>query len=190
MCGWVLGPRDDCSAFDNLLPKDIPLSALNREVGHAPLEPKFANGCLATVMFWECCFFPDAIGNTGDRLAAVLGEPLPENLRPQKTYQGHPQIIVPTVRSVLYQGETLHLKLVVLDRRPVTSMALLWRPLGKGEFQRVNVPHVARAVYRVESPSPGEDFEYRIEVTTASGTSVMWPATAPEINQTVLLLKD
>jgi len=38
-------------------------------------------------------------------------------------------------------------------------------------------------------PSPGEDFEYRIEAMTAGGAILTWPATAPEINQTVLVWK-
>jgi len=40
-CGWVLGPPGDRSLFDRLLPKDIALSAINREVGKAPLDPEF-----------------------------------------------------------------------------------------------------------------------------------------------------
>jgi hypothetical protein len=41
-CGWVLGPPQDRALFDNVLPKDMPVSCINREVGHAPVEPGFA----------------------------------------------------------------------------------------------------------------------------------------------------
>ncbi len=40
-CGWVLGPPGDRSRFDQLLPKDIPFSCINRQVGFAPVEPGF-----------------------------------------------------------------------------------------------------------------------------------------------------
>ena len=40
-CGWVLGPPGDRTLFDRVLPKDIALSAINREVGKAPLDPAF-----------------------------------------------------------------------------------------------------------------------------------------------------
>ncbi len=40
-CGWVLGPPGDRSLFDRILPKDIALSSINREVGKAPLDPEF-----------------------------------------------------------------------------------------------------------------------------------------------------
>ena len=41
--GWVLGPQNNRAALDNLLPKDSPVSCINRMVGHAPDEPGFAN---------------------------------------------------------------------------------------------------------------------------------------------------
>ncbi|MGA2500335.1 MAG: malectin domain-containing carbohydrate-binding protein, partial [Tepidisphaeraceae bacterium] len=42
-CGWVLGPQHDRAALDKLLPKDSPMSCINREVGHADVETAFAN---------------------------------------------------------------------------------------------------------------------------------------------------
>lgn len=42
-CGWVLGPQQDRALFDNTLPKQMPMSCINREVGHAPVEPGFAD---------------------------------------------------------------------------------------------------------------------------------------------------
>jgi hypothetical protein len=39
----VLGPREDRAALDRLLPKECPISCINRKVGHAPDEPGFAN---------------------------------------------------------------------------------------------------------------------------------------------------
>jgi len=41
-CGWVLGPPQDRALFDNVLPKEMPVSCINRGVGHAPVEPGFA----------------------------------------------------------------------------------------------------------------------------------------------------
>ncbi len=40
-CGWVLGPANDRAALDKDLPKSVPLSAINRDVGHAPIDPAF-----------------------------------------------------------------------------------------------------------------------------------------------------
>lgn len=41
-CGWVLGPSQDRALFDKVLPKDMPVSCINRQVGHEPVEPGFA----------------------------------------------------------------------------------------------------------------------------------------------------
>ena len=41
-CGWVLGPPQAPSLFDGVLPKSWPLSCINRNVGHDPVEPGFA----------------------------------------------------------------------------------------------------------------------------------------------------
>lgn len=40
-CGWVLGPAQDRALFDKVLPKDVALSCINREVGRTPVEPGF-----------------------------------------------------------------------------------------------------------------------------------------------------
>ncbi len=42
-CGWVLGPQTDRALFDKALPKEMPMSCINREVGKAHVEPGFAN---------------------------------------------------------------------------------------------------------------------------------------------------
>ncbi len=41
-CGWVLGPPQAPALFDGVLPKSWPLSCINRNVGHDPVEPGFA----------------------------------------------------------------------------------------------------------------------------------------------------
>ncbi len=41
-CGWVLGPQQDRALFDKILPKDMPVSCINREVGKTPVEKGFA----------------------------------------------------------------------------------------------------------------------------------------------------
>jgi hypothetical protein len=41
-CGWVLGPPQDRALFDNLLPKEMPMSCINRSVGFTPVETGFA----------------------------------------------------------------------------------------------------------------------------------------------------
>lgn len=41
-CGWVLGPPKDRAQFDRTLPKEMPFSCINREVGFTPVDGNFA----------------------------------------------------------------------------------------------------------------------------------------------------
>ncbi len=41
-CGWVLGPPKDRALFDSVLPKELPVSCINRQVGKEAVEPGFA----------------------------------------------------------------------------------------------------------------------------------------------------
>jgi hypothetical protein len=41
-CGWVLGPQQDRAMFDKVLPKDIAVSCINRQVGYTPVDAGFA----------------------------------------------------------------------------------------------------------------------------------------------------
>jgi hypothetical protein len=121
-------------------------------------------------------------------LVASLGAPLPAEATPSMNYNGAARIIVPTVRTQIEPGESLNLKVIVLDNQPAKAAALFWRKLGPGGFKKVNLRHIARAVYSVTLPAAKEDFEYYISAKTASGEKLVWPATAPAQNQTVVLL--
>ncbi len=41
-CGWVLGPPQDRAMFDKVLPQDVAVSCINRQVGYTPVDPGFA----------------------------------------------------------------------------------------------------------------------------------------------------
>lgn len=42
-CGWVLGPQQDRALFDKVLPQDITVSCINREVGKTPVDRAFSD---------------------------------------------------------------------------------------------------------------------------------------------------
>jgi len=120
-------------------------------------------------------------------LEKMLGTTLPPACTPSTRYVGPPRLIVPTVRSIVDSGESLGLKILVLDEQPVKSLAVQIRPLGGGPWQAVHVRHLARAVYSATFPSAKADFEYYVVGLTASGEKLVWPATAPDLNQTVVV---
>jgi hypothetical protein len=120
-------------------------------------------------------------------LIKALGAPLPGEAQPGGDYTGPSRIVVPTVRTQIEPGESLNLKVILLDDQPVKTAALLWRKLGRGGFTKVNLRHISRAVYSVTLPEAKGDFEYYIEAGLANGNEMNWPATAPALNQTVIV---
>ena len=52
----------------------------------------------------------------------------------------------------------------------------------------IPVRHIARGVSSVTLPTAERDIEYFIEVTTVAGETLRSPATAPELNHTVVVL--
>jgi hypothetical protein len=50
--------------------------------------------------------------------------------------------------------------------------------------------HVARGVYQVTLPAEASkaDFEYYVQATTAGGAKLSFPAAAPSLNQSVVVV--
>ena len=114
-------------------------------------------------------------------LTKALGRPLPPEVEPGKAYTGPDRIIVLTVRGLANRGETLRLKIIALASKPMSAVVVHLRPLGQGAWQTLTARPVARATYAVQLPPVQGDFEYYI----TAGDTLVWPATAPELNQTV-----
>ena len=120
-------------------------------------------------------------------LQAALGEPLPPEALPWKEYRGTAFLTVLTARGSAAEGETLSLPIIALDKTPVKSVSVHMRPLGHGDWQTIAARHIARAVWNATLPAATEDFEYQVVAETATGAKLTWPATAPDLNQTVIL---
>jgi hypothetical protein len=118
----------------------------------------------------------------GPAVAKAVGKPLP------KDYKGAPRIIVAPVRSVVGMGEALTLKIIILDKKPVRRVDIKVRPLG-GKWQNIPAINVTSSVFKAVLQPASEDFEYQVIAQTAAGTKLIWPATAPEMNQTVIIME-
>jgi hypothetical protein len=179
-------------------------------------------GGMGNVMNWQQHLLPDLLEKPGAELAAVLGEPLPEDAMPSKAYAGPARMFVPTVRTQLAAGETLRVKAIVLgagakkvdhgqdaratdhgqdaratdhgqdaratDHGQDARATVNVRPLGGGEFVRTPMVCQGRGVYAAVVDGPDADFEYYVEAVTEAGRRLVWPATAPGLNQTVVVM--
>lgn len=120
-------------------------------------------------------------------LAEALGASLPPDCQPTQTYAGPARLILPTVRGAQHAGEALALRILALDRQPVKSVSAHFRPLGAGKWEEIPATHFARAVWDARLPAVQDDFEYYVTAETSGGQKLVWPATAPTLNQTVIV---
>ena len=80
------------------------------------------------------------------------------------------------------------LKVIILSEAPPRTATLCWRKLGQRRFEKLPLKLVARGVYSVQLPAGAkDDFEYYIQAEPERGKPVYFPATAPKINQTVVV---
>jgi hypothetical protein len=148
-------------------------------------------GELGTVANWNQHNLPDLLTAPGAELARLLGEPLPPDAQPDQLYRGPTRIIVPNLRSTLAAGESQQLRVLILSQPPPRHAVLRWRKLGERRFTTVPLTHVVRGVYTVNLPSPGkDDFEYYLQVDSDQGAPAYFPATAPKLNQTVVVTSE
>jgi len=122
-----------------------------------------------------------------EALVKAIGHPLPDSALLERDYTGSSRLIVPTVRGVVDKGESLHLRIIALDRQPGASVTVHVRALGRGSWRTVAARHLGRDVYEATLPPADEDFEYRISAATAAGRRLVWPVTAPAMNQSVVV---
>ncbi len=120
-------------------------------------------------------------------ITQAQGAGLPPEAEVSKSYLGTARIVVPTVRTLIDKGESLRIKAMVLDKGLPQVLEVCWRPLGKGTYNRIRMRSIGRATYEAKLPSAESSFEYYIDMKTVDGGRLVWPASAPEISQTVVM---
>jgi hypothetical protein len=144
------------------------------------------NGELGTVMNWEQHLFPLLIDAPRAEFEKAAGMSVALTSA-SREYTGPARIITPTVRTAIPRDETLNLKVIILDSAPPRAAEVRYRPLGHGKYVTAPLRHIARGVYSVTLSNASDDFEYYVRVMTAQGKELLYPATAPEMNQTVVV---
>ncbi|UCD28022.1 MAG: hypothetical protein JSV03_13120, partial [Planctomycetota bacterium] len=148
-------------------------------------------GGMGNVANWEQHIIPKMLTGPGQELAEMMGKDLSAKAMPSQKYTGPARLIVPTVRTSIAVGEELKLKLIILAEKPPHDVSLYWRIMGQDEFNKVSATHVKRGVYSATIPKEAAtdaDFEYHVKVATDKGNDLYFPPTAPDINQTVLVM--
>jgi hypothetical protein len=177
-------------------------SKVRKEV--LPLRLELARSYEDLIASWvNCARSPGEIGTissieSGSRarlicaydqaIAQILGEPLAPEMAINTAYRGAPRIFVPAKRTQMNVGEPQEIRAFVLSHAPCTGIKLFWRSLGQGRFKKLDATHQARQAYRATLPTQSKGaVEYYLEASLDDGQKVIWPATAPAINQTVVI---
>jgi len=191
-------------ARENGIPLYIELVRLFGETYTYLLSVVSNHGEMGTVANLEQHILPGLLVKTREDLAGFLGSEIPGYALPSPDqvggdYGGEPRVIVPTVRSNYTAGETINLKVIVLDRNRPKEAEIFWREMGSTgkEFASEPIKHVARGIYTVQFPKQGSpiksgtaaDLEYYVKIITDSGKELYFPATAPALNQTVVFME-
>ena len=146
---------------------------------------------MGNVANWQQHLMPTLLTQPGNELAEILGEQLPSDAMPSTLYEGPPGLIVPTIRTNLNVSEDLKLNVIILTQNKPRDAALYWRPIGEDNFNRITLGHIARGVCSARIPRDRiqkRDLEYYIKVSTAEGSQLVFPSSAPKINQTVVIM--
>lgn len=181
------GDRKKQLAHEAALPARKHLVEAINEAGHHLMQTVNTSGEMGTLANLEQHSFPDLIEKPGGDLEKLLGEPLPADAKLSSHYEGPARIIVPTVRSSVLAGKKLNIKVIILATESPREVAVHWRALGKGAFNTVAFTCDARNTYTGELPVPTGGIEYYVSATAGSGDPLVWPATAPHVNQTVIV---
>jgi len=181
------GDRSVTAAFAEatLVPLRERLAACLKTVYDRLLATVSNTGELGTIANWEQHLVPSILLRPNEELTKILGRELAASAGLGVGYAGAPRLIVPAARTLLAEGEPLTLKVLILAAEPPTDARLCWRPLGRGEFRTVPLERVARSVYKVMCDETRQDLEYFIRARVGE-KELFFPATAPEINQTVV----
>ncbi|MCC6125640.1 MAG: hypothetical protein IT426_11800 [Pirellulales bacterium] len=177
-------------ARETVLPIRLRLVEAFAEMHRDLLATVSTPGEFGNVANWRMQTLPVVLEKPGEELAKMLGEALPAEAMPSSRFTGIPRLIVPTVRTGILAGETLAIRAIVLGSEP-SEAAVFWRPLGAGEFKRAVMQRLPRGGYAATLPAAEltDDFEYYLEAKNGSA-ALKFPATAPEKNQSVLVVEE
>ncbi|HIJ73769.1 MAG TPA: hypothetical protein HPP83_06675 [Candidatus Hydrogenedentes bacterium] len=180
-------------ARETALPRRIELiRAVEAAYGYL-LGTVTTSGAMGTTANLEGHTFPGMLDKPGEELAQILGEPLPADAQLRETYEGPARLVVTAKRTCLGSAEPLALKVTLLDEIPLGAAAggaVHWRALGEDAYRVKPLQLSARNTYRAEITAAeisGRDIEYYVEVVASGGKTIRWPASAPRINQTVVI---
>ncbi|NLV40906.1 MAG: hypothetical protein GXY15_06720 [Candidatus Hydrogenedentes bacterium] len=169
-------------ARETALPARIALARAVERAMTRLLMTASTPGELGTIANFECQSLPKILLEPGEKLAALLGGPLPPEAHPSTEWNGPDRLFPLAAPACRAAADPVRVKALTLAARPAQAVSVYWRPLGRGDWRVRDIPRRARGVFEGEIPAAElgeEDVEYYLEARTADGGSLVWPAAAP-----------
>lgn len=175
-------------ARDEVLPLRLAVARKHEETIAAFLRCAKSPGEMGTIAHLEYGVRNVLVSSHDGAIKELLDGPLPPDAAVSGLYHGSPRIFVSSARTQVKVGEEAEIRPFVLSSAKANVVELYWRPLGSGAFAKVRAAHQARQAYRVKLPARSSvgAVEYYLEAKLDDGRKVVWPVTAPAINQTVI----
>jgi hypothetical protein len=99
------------------------------------------------------------------------------------------RIIVPSPQTIIEKGNDYKVKVICFNVNPKKAV-IYWRSLGEKNFTQTELKKISATYWIATIPSESipDDFEYYIKIQ--DNKDYIYPASSPQINQTVVLLKN
>ena len=118
----------------------------------------------------------------------MLDAALPAEAAIRTAYRGEPRIFTSAPATQMPAAQAMEMRSFVLADSKCDRVTLYYRPLGEGAFKPLPATHRSRQAFRVALPAQaGGTLEYYLEAELVGGRKLRWPASAPSINQTVVV---
>jgi len=179
-------------ATEHILPKRIELANKWTNMVNLMLSKFTTNGELGNLANLEMHSMKKLgyLFGLDGKIEELLGKDLPSETQLSMEYLGKDRVLVFTNPSLLQSDDDFHVRVRVLSNAPDIQGKMLWRKLGKGQYHEIPLKHLARNVFEINVPVAdfGADFEYYFQVE-AGGKSLVYPATANDINCSVVVME-
>jgi len=172
---------------EQVLPLRIELTRSYEEMIRAYVDCARSTGEIGTIASIESGNRNRILTFNDATIQELLGHSLPAATLVTTAYAGNPRIFVSSRCPHVSVGEEQVIRAFVLSAQKCMQVNLFWRPLGKGDYAKVEATHRTRQAYRVVLPAQPEGaIEYYLEASLDNGQKVAWPSTAPRMNQTTV----
>ncbi|MCX6225613.1 MAG: hypothetical protein NTV01_12825, partial [Bacteroidia bacterium] len=182
-------PQTEAASYaDQFISQRIKLiEVINEALGYL-LAYASTPGDLGTIANWEQHLLTYNVDGHAARIEKLIGRKLPPEALPSSDLLRIKKLMVPTVRTILEQGENLEITMIVYGFTPIDAL-LDFRPLGNPNYNNVPFKRVRNGVYKAFIPASQitGDFEYHIMTGDPDPALSQWPATSGKMDQTVVV---